>query len=185
MKNEKITVGRVAKRKRARRNKLCFILLLFIVIGTGFSFAQSKEEVIEYSQETILDEETNICEKYVKEEIEKQIEMQKQMQEQEYSNMKKLQNEMNKAYAQAYNDYWRSRGYKIKEPWTLKRFIELLKVLAIIAIIIAVIWFFPPTHKLIVDFYEGNQIIKTIVDILGNIFKGIGNAIVKFFQNTF
>lgn len=76
-------------------------------------------------------------------------------------------------------------GYKIKEPWTLKRFIELLKVVAIIAIIIAVIWFFPPTHKLIVDFYEGNQIIKSIVDILGNLFEGIGNAIVKFFQNIF
>lgn len=114
-----------------------------------------------------------------------EIERQKQMQEQEYSNMQKLQNEMNRAYAQAYNDYWRSRGYKIKEPWTLKRFIELLKVLAIIAIIIAVIWFFPPTHKLIVDFYEGNQIIKTIVDILGSVFEGIGNAIVKFFQNIF
>lgn len=124
-------------------------------------------------------------EKLRQEEIEKQIEMQKQMQEQEYSNMQKLQNEMNRAYAQAYNDYWRSRGYKIKEPWTLKRFIELLKVLVIIAIIIAIIWFFPPTHKLIVDFYEENQIIKTIVDILGNIFEGIGNAIVKFFQNIF
>ena len=124
-------------------------------------------------------------EKLRQEEIEKQIEMQKQMQEQEYSNMQKLQNEMNRAYAQAYNDYWRSRGYKIKEPWTLKRFIELLKVLVIIAIIIAIIWFFPPTHKLIVDFYEGNQIIKTIVDILGSIFEGTGNAIVKFFQNIF
>ena len=76
-------------------------------------------------------------------------------------------------------------GYKIKKPWTLKRFIELLKVLAIIAIIIAVIWFFPPTHKLIVNFYEGNQIIKTIVDILGSIFEGIGNAIVKYIQITF
>lgn len=114
-----------------------------------------------------------------------EIEKQRQMQEQEYSNMQKLQNEMKRAYAQAYNDYWRSRGYKIKEPWTLKRFIELLKVLAIIAIIIVVIWFFPPTHKLIIDFYEGNQIVKTIVDILGNIFKGIGNAIVKFFQDIF
>ena len=73
MKNEKITVGRVAKRKRARRNKLCFILLLFIVIGTGFSFAQSKEEVIEYSQETILDEETNDVTEETVEEVEEEV----------------------------------------------------------------------------------------------------------------
>ncbi len=76
-------------------------------------------------------------------------------------------------------------GYKIKEPWTLKRFIELLKVLGILAIIIAIIWFFPPTHKLIIEFYEQNQIIKTIVDIIGSILQGIGNAIVKFFQDIF
>lgn len=114
----------------------------------------------------------------------KQEKIERQMQEQEYSNMQKLQNEMKRAYTQAYKDYWKSRGYKIKEPWTLKRFIELLKALAILAIIIAVIWFFPPTHKLIIDFYEGNQIIKTIVDILVSIFKGIGNAIIKFLQNV-
>lgn len=76
-------------------------------------------------------------------------------------------------------------GYKIKEPWTLRRFIELLKVIGILAIIIAIIWFFPPTHKLIIDFYEQNEIIKTIVNIIGNILQGIWNAIIKFFQNTF
>lgn len=76
-------------------------------------------------------------------------------------------------------------GYKIKQPWTLKRVIELLKVFAILAVIIAVIWFFPPTHKLIVDFYEENEIIKSVVDIVGKILQGIGNAVVEFFQNTF
>lgn len=114
-----------------------------------------------------------------------EIQMQRNMQEQENSNMKILQNEMKRAYAQAYNDYLRSKGYKIKEPWTLKRFIELLKVLAILAIIIAILWFFPPTHKLIVDFYEGNEIIKSIVNIIGKIFEGISNAFIQFFQNTF
>lgn len=76
-------------------------------------------------------------------------------------------------------------GYRIKEPWTLKRFIELLKVLGILAIIIAVICFFPPTNKLLVSFYEENQIIKAIVDLTWRILKGIVNAIIKFFQNTF
>ena len=57
--------------------------------------------------------------------------------------------------------------------------LDLLKVLAIFVIIIAIIWVFPPTHRLIVQFYEENTIIKTIVDIFGNVLKGIWNAIVQ------
>lgn len=56
---------------------------------------------------------------------------------------------------------------------------------AILAIIILVLWLFPPTNKLIVEFYEGNQIIKAIVNIAAKILQGVGNAIVKFFENTF
>lgn len=115
----------------------------------------------------------------------KQEELQRNLQEQENNNIQILQNEMKRAYSQAYRDYWRSRGYKIKEPWTLKRFIELLKVLGIFAIIILAIWLFPPTHKIIIEFYEGNHIIKVVVDIIVGIFKGIINAIVTIFQTTF
>ena len=92
---------------------------------------------------------------------------------------------MKRAYSQAYNDYWKSKGYKIKEPWNLKRFIELLKVLGILIIIMAIIWFFPPTNKLIVNFYEENPIIRVIIDLVSKILKGIGNAIINFFKNTF
>ena len=115
----------------------------------------------------------------------KQEELQRNLQEQENNNIQILQNEVKREYTQAYRDYWRSIGYKIKEPWTLKRFIELLKVLGIFAIIILAIWLFPPTHKLMIDFYEGNVIIKSLVDIIGRIFQGIGLAIVQFFQDTF
>lgn len=76
-------------------------------------------------------------------------------------------------------------GYKIKEPWTWKRFVELLKVLGILAIIIAIIWFFPPTHKLLIDFYESNKIIKTAIDILGNIIQGIWQGIKNFLASIF
>lgn len=100
-------------------------------------------------------------------------------------NMKILQNEMKRAYANAYNDYLRSLGYKIKEPWTLKRFIELLKVLAILAIIIAAIWFFPPTNKLIINFYEQNIILKSIINIIGSIIVGLWNGIVSFITTIF
>ena len=100
-------------------------------------------------------------------------------------NMKILQNEMKRAYSNAYNDYLRSLGYKIKQPWTLKRFIELIKVLAILVIIIGIIWFFPPTHKLIIEFYEGNIILKAIIEIIGHMIVGIWNGIKQFFGSIF
>lgn len=114
----------------------------------------------------------------------KQEELQRQrnIEKQEYdNNMQKLQDEMRRTYANAYNNYLRSLGYKIKKPWTFKRVLELLKVIGILIIIIAVIWFFPPTNKLIVKFYEENAIVNTLVDLIVNILKSIWNAIVSVF----
>ncbi len=112
-----------------------------------------------------------------------QIDYENRRTQMEYENRQKIQNEMNKAYHDAYYTYLRRLGFKIKEPWTLKRVIDLLKVILILAIIIAILWFFPPTHRWIIEFYEGNTIVKTIVDILSNILQGIWNAIVQFIQN--
>lgn len=62
---------------------------------------------------------------------------------------------------------------------------ELLKILAIFAIILFILWIFPPTHKLLIEFYESNTIVKTIIDIIGNIFKGLGEGVVEFFSRLF
>ena len=106
-------------------------------------------------------------------------------QQSNYENARKVQKEINREYANAYNNYLRSLGYKVKEPWTFKRFLELLKVLAILTIIILIIWFFPPTHKLLIEFYENNFIIKTIVNVISNIFQGIWNGIRNFVIELF
>ena len=106
-------------------------------------------------------------------------------QQSNYENARKVQKEINRAYANAYNNYLRSLGYKVKEPWTFKRFLELLKVLTILTIIILIIWFFPPTHKLLIEFYENNFIIKTIVNVISNIFQGIWNGIRNFVRELF
>ena len=106
-------------------------------------------------------------------------------QQSNYENARKVQKEINRAYANAYNNYLRSLGYKVKEPWTFKRFLELLKVLATLTIIILIIWFFPPTHKLLIEFYENNFIIKTIVNVISNIFQGIWNGIRNFVIELF
>ena len=103
----------------------------------------------------------------------------------EYNNAKKLQEEMNRAYANAYNNYLRSLGYKVREPWTFKKFINLLKVLGILAIAILIIWIFPPTHKMLVDLYTNNNVIKAIINVLGNIIQGLWNGIKNFFIRLF
>ncbi|MFR2534241.1 MAG: J domain-containing protein [Clostridia bacterium] len=96
---------------------------------------------------------------------------------------KEINKEIQNAYAKAYNDYWRSRGYRVKEPWTWKRVGDLFKVLAIIIIIMVAIWFFPPTHDWLMQFYEQNIIVQTIVNVVIGIVKAIGNGIYTFFTN--
>lgn len=114
---------------------------------------------------------------------EEQDKINRKLEEEQKSNMEKLQADLQRTYSNAYNNYLRSLGYKIKEPWTLKRFIELMKVLIILAVIIIFIWFFPPTHKLIIDFYEQNVVLKFIIDIFIKLILGLWNAIVALFSN--
>lgn len=119
----------------------------------------------------------------MKRQKEEQDKINRKLEEEQKSNMEKLQADLQRTYSNAYNNYLRSLGYKIKEPWTLKRFIELMKVLIILAVIIIFIWFFPPTHKLIIDFYEQNMVLKFIIDIFIKLILGLWNAIVALFSN--
>ena len=89
----------------------------------------------------------------------------------------KMQENMQQEYQNAYYNYLRSLGYKIKETWTWQRTKDLLITLLIIAVICTILWFLPPTHKMLVDIYESNPIIKIIVNIIVNI--------VALFQNLF
>ena len=105
--------------------------------------------------------------------------------EQELKNMEQkmqqMKDEYEEKYRQAYENRLRSLGYKIKYKWTKKRVIDLLKVILIITAIVLFLWFFPPTHKMLVDFYESNTIIKAIIDVIGAIFVGFWNSICSFF----
>ena len=78
----------------------------------------------------------------------------------------------NRNYREDYNNYLRNRGFKVKEKWTWKRIKDLLITLLIMSLIVTIVWFFPPTHKLLVSFYEDNRLIKVIVDIIIAIITG-------------
>lgn len=121
-------------------------------------------------QEELRKEEL-IKEKIIKEELRKQDEIRQN-----------LQNEYEQKYQKAYEGYLRGLGYKIKYKWTWKNYRDLIITILIISMICLSLWFFPVTHKWIMDFYESNPIVKTIIDIIGSIFTGIWNAICSFFK---
>lgn len=148
--------------------------------------AKRQEEIQKKMQEnTSLEQDffNDLQNANMKRQKEEQDKINRKLEEEQKSNMGKLQADLQRTYSNAYNNYLRSLGYKIKEPWTLKRFIELMKVLIILAVIIIFIWFFPPTHKLIIDFYEQNVVLKFIIDIFIKLILGLWNAIVELFSN--
>ena len=115
--------------------------------------------------------------------LEKQKELEKKIKEQNKNLYNQnMQAKYEQKYEQAYENYLRNLGYKIKYKWTWKNYKDLIITILILAIICTILWFFPITHKWIIDFYESNPIIKTIIDIIGNIFVGIWNGICSIFN---
>lgn len=98
---------------------------------------------------------------------------------------KKAQKEYREEQERQYRSYMRRLGYRVKERWTIKKFIRLLKAIGIIIILLLIIWIFPPTHKILIETYEQNSIIRAIIEIFADIFKGIGNAINSIFKEIF
>jgi curved DNA-binding protein CbpA len=92
------------------------------------------------------------------------------------TNLKKAQKaeeEYNQAYNEAYNNYLRKMGYQVKEPWTWKRVRNLLISIIVIIAVGALAWAIPPIRKILINIYEENFIIKSLVDIAGMIVKAI------------
>ena len=94
-------------------------------------------------------------------------------------NLKKAQKaeeEYNRAYNEAYNNYLRKMGYSVKEPWTWKRIKNLLITLFAIVFTCTMIWLLPPTRNLMIQIYEDNFIVKSLVDIVVMLFDAIISA---------
>lgn len=104
-----------------------------------------------------------------------------QLRKQQEQMRKQMEQNMQEQYENAYYNYLRSLGYKIKEKWTWKKTKQLLLTILIMVGIVAILWFFPPTHNMMVNFYESNKIVKIVVDII----LGIIIAIFKAFESLF
>lgn len=143
-----------------------------------------KQQEVSYNQNQYAQQYQEQTKPMSEQEYREALKRQYQERREEQERQRQVQEQYEQRYQQAYEGYLRSLGYKIKYKWTWKRFRDLVITLLIIAIICMAIWFFPPTHKLIMDFYNSNSIIQAVIDTIGNIFKGIWNGICAVFQKN-
>ena len=65
-------------------------------------------------------------------------------------------------------------GYETKEP-LIKKLRNTLILIIVIILVCLIAWIIPPVRKILINTYESNIIIKSLVDIIGAILKGIAN----------
>ena len=140
-----------------------------------------------YTNNNISDEykEDNINEQVNYDYENERLKYEERLRQEEYEKRRQMQENLNREYENAYYNYLRSLGYKIKRRWTKEDIKTSIKVVAIMIIIITILWFFPPTHKWMLDFYEQNHILKTIIDIIIGIIKGIFIGTWNFITSLF
>lgn len=97
---------------------------------------------------------------------------------------KTIQEDMERQAQNAYYNYLRSLGYKIKERWTWQKTKKLLLILLIIAMIAFILWLLPPTHNMMMEIYNNNKLIKIFVDIIVGIVTALFKTIASIFTGT-
>lgn len=132
----------------------------------------------EYDDDTYEDNERANVQEVEEVELskEEQKRVQKAAQNEFKANLKKAQKaeeEYNKAYNEAYNNYMRKLGYNVKEPITLKRVMNVVIFIVVTIVVCVIAWLIPPIRKILIDIYNENIIIKSLVDIVGMLFKSI------------
>ena len=113
------------------------------------------------------------------------LKYERKLQEEEIRQRQKMQDDLNREYNNAYENYLRSLGYKIKHKWTKENTRDLLITIGVIIVVFIILWIIPPTHDWLVSFYENNPIVKTFVDIIIAIIVGIFKGIWEFITGLF
>lgn len=119
-------------------------------------------------------------------ELQRQLrEYEKDLKRKEMQQRQKMQENLNREYENAYYNYLRSLGYKVKHRITKENVRDFLIVIVIMIGIIAALWFIPPTHNWMVNFYESNPVLKAIIDLIIGIIRGIFSGIWEFITGLF
>ena len=96
-------------------------------------------------------------------------------QEQNIEYQQQLENARKKAYYDAYIQDLKRRGYKIRYKKTFKDYLKIFIVIIVVIVLCILLWVIPFTREKLIDFYNSNEIIKWMIDMVINIFKSIFN----------
>lgn len=160
--------------------------------------AQEKAQREYYEQQKSTYEKANVNSTYVNEQTSSQYQTQEQynktadmqrryeedLRRHEEKMRQQMQANLEQEYQNAYYNYLRSLGYRIKEKWTWKKTKDLIITILIIIAIFVVLWILPPTHNMLVNFYESNSIVKIIVDIIVGIVTAIFKTVASIFSSN-
>lgn len=95
--------------------------------------------------------------------------------EQNIEYQQQLENARKKAYYDAYIQDLKRRGYKIRYKKTFKDYLKVFIVIVVVIVLCILLWVIPFTREKLIDFYNSNEIIKWMIDMVINIFKSIFN----------
>lgn len=98
---------------------------------------------------------------------------------------KKIKKKLQERYVEAYDNYLRSRGYKLKYKWTPKRVLKAILIVAISIIILTIIFYLPPIHNHFTSLYETNPIFKMTIDLVSSFFSAIVTTFSSIFDSIF
>lgn len=84
-----------------------------------------------------------------------------------------IKREKQRAYNDAYNQYLRSMGFRIRERWTLKKVLTLIITILVLIAIAYILWLIPPIKNKVIEIYQQNPIIKMIIDVFISLIKSI------------
>lgn len=98
---------------------------------------------------------------------------------------RKIEKKLQERYVEAYDNYLRSRGYKLKYKWTFKRVLNVILIIICILITFTILFFIPPIHKYLINIYNNNIILKILVDIVVSIFSAFFSTIGIIFKTIF
>ena len=94
---------------------------------------------------------------------------------------KKIEKKLQERYVEAYDNYLRSRGYRLKYKWTFKRILNVIITILCIFIVFTILFFIPPIHEYLINLYNNNIILEVFVDIIVSIFSTIGTIFKTIF----
>ena len=98
---------------------------------------------------------------------------------------RKIKKKLQERYIEAYDNYLRSRGYKLRYKWTPKRILKAILIVAFSILILTLIFFLPPVHNYFISVYESNPIFKMTVDLISSFLSAIITTFSSIFDSIF